>query len=95
MTSAPEGSPKTHPQPQLGAMPSSVRQDSYLFTQLLLSLSPCSQFWSCYVSCSAQYSDAVRVTMDQFDTIRRFVDKYSDDFVFVTKASGESKAACT
>ena len=46
------------------------------------------QFWSVYVDCSSQYSDSVRVTLDQFDTVKRFVDKYSDDFMFVTKSHG-------
>ena len=50
----------------------------------------CFQFWSVFVQCSTQYSDSVRVTLDQFDTVKRFVDKYDDDFMFVTKSYGRS-----
>ena len=46
------------------------------------------QFWSCYVSCGTQYTDAVRVSLDQCDVIRRFVDKYPDVFQFVDTANG-------
>ncbi|XP_013419546.1 dipeptidase 1 [Lingula anatina] len=46
------------------------------------------QFWACYGPCSAQYKDAVRVALDQLDTIKRFVSKYPDIFQFVTTAQG-------
>ncbi|KAK3108499.1 hypothetical protein FSP39_009325 [Pinctada imbricata] len=46
------------------------------------------QFWACYVSCSSQYKDAVKLSLDQMDTIKKFVNKYPDVFKFVTTAQG-------
>ncbi|XP_060070731.1 dipeptidase 1-like, partial [Ylistrum balloti] len=44
------------------------------------------QFWACYVSCDTQYKDAVRRSLDQLDTIKKFTSKYPDVFEFVTSA---------
>lgn len=39
------------------------------------------QFWASYVDCSiSQFTDATRVTLDQIDTIKRFVKKYPSVF---------------
>lgn len=46
------------------------------------------QFWSAYVSCRNQFTDSVRLFAEQIDVIHRMVDKYSEDFVFVTSAQG-------
>ncbi|OWF44113.1 dipeptidase 1-like isoform X1 [Mizuhopecten yessoensis] len=46
------------------------------------------QFWACYVSCNTQYKDAVRRSLDQLDTIKKFTKKYPDVFEFVTSAQG-------
>ena len=62
-----------------------------LVKTLYISLSfTCFQFWSVFVQCNTQYLDSVRVTLDQFDTVKRFVDKYDDDFMFVTQSYGRS-----
>ncbi|KAK3745591.1 hypothetical protein QZH41_016233, partial [Actinostola sp. cb2023] len=45
-------------------------------------------FWAAYVSCSNQYKNAVRLFLEQIDVIHRLVDKYPNDFVFVTTAQG-------
>uniref|UniRef100_A0A8D9EXR7 Dipeptidase n=1 Tax=Cacopsylla melanoneura TaxID=428564 RepID=A0A8D9EXR7_9HEMI len=42
------------------------------------------QFWSAYVPCSSQHMDAVQITMEQVDIIRRFTELYSDDLKLVT-----------
>jgi len=42
------------------------------------------QFWACYGTCSSSGKDAIRQSLEQFDTIRRFIDYYPDDLVFVT-----------
>lgn len=44
------------------------------------------QFWAAYVSCTSQYRDAVRATLDQIDLIKRIVKAYPDTFVFATTA---------
>lgn len=46
------------------------------------------QFWSAYVSCKSQYKDAVRLSLDQVDVIRKFIHRYPDTFRFVTTAQG-------
>lgn len=46
------------------------------------------QFWANYVTCGGQYKDAVRMTLDQMDVIKKFVDRYPDTFTFVTTAQG-------
>ncbi|XP_020622229.1 dipeptidase 1-like isoform X1 [Orbicella faveolata] len=46
------------------------------------------QFWSAYVSCSNQYKNSVRLFLEQIDVILRMVEKYPDDFTFVTTAKG-------
>jgi len=44
------------------------------------------QFWSAYVSCANQFKNSVRLFAEQIDVIHRMVDKYPDDFAFVTTA---------
>ncbi|KAK6976061.1 dipeptidase 1 [Biomphalaria glabrata] len=46
------------------------------------------QFWAAYVDCGTQYKDAVRVSMEQIDTIKRFIARYPEVFQFVTTAQG-------
>nr|XP_014085511.1 dipeptidase 1 [Bactrocera oleae]XP_036229134.1 dipeptidase 1 [Bactrocera oleae] len=46
------------------------------------------QFWSAYVPCSSQHMDAVQLTLEQIDLIRRLVNLYSNQMTFVTDASG-------
>ncbi|KAH9510013.1 dipeptidase 1 (renal), partial [Bulinus truncatus] len=46
------------------------------------------QFWAAYTDCKTQYMDAVRISIEQVDTIKRFVARYPDVFQFVTTAQG-------
>ncbi|CAK8685011.1 unnamed protein product [Clavelina lepadiformis] len=46
------------------------------------------QFWSCFVVCSAQQKDAVRIGLEQIDVMKRFIKLYPDTFEFVTTADG-------
>ncbi|XP_052806073.1 dipeptidase 1-like [Mya arenaria] len=46
------------------------------------------QFWSCWVTCHSQYVDAVRLTLEQLDTIKRFIKKYPDTFQYADTAQG-------
>ncbi|ELT93254.1 hypothetical protein CAPTEDRAFT_215136 [Capitella teleta] len=50
------------------------------------------QFWAAYISCSKQYSDAVRAGLEQVDVIHRMIDLYPDDFQWVTSADGIEEA---
>ncbi|XP_048402162.1 dipeptidase 1 isoform X4 [Stegostoma tigrinum] len=54
------------------------------------------QLWSAFVLCSAQYKDAVRLTLEQIDVIKRMCRKYPD-FELVTTSEGinnTKKIAC-
>ncbi|CAD7092080.1 unnamed protein product [Hermetia illucens] len=46
------------------------------------------QFWSAYAPCSSQHLDAVQLTLEQIDLIRRLVSIYSRNMTLVTTASG-------
>ncbi|XP_038662682.1 dipeptidase 1 isoform X2 [Scyliorhinus canicula] len=49
------------------------------------------QLWSAYVLCSSQYKDAVRLTMEQIDVIKRMCRKYKE-FKLVTTSEGMRNA---
>jgi len=46
------------------------------------------QFWSAYAPCSSQHLDAVQLTLEQIDLIRRLVQLYPHHMALVTTASG-------
>ncbi|XP_030376216.1 dipeptidase 1 [Scaptodrosophila lebanonensis] len=46
------------------------------------------QFWSAYAPCSSQHLDAVQLTLEQIDLIRRLVQLYPHHMTLVTTASG-------
>lgn len=50
------------------------------------------QFWSAYVPCEAQGLDAVQLTLDQVDVIRRLTDLYSEHLILVTTVKGVQEA---
>lgn len=47
------------------------------------------QFWAAYVPCQAQYRDAVQLTLEQIDVIRRLTDKYSPQIRLCASAAGK------
>ncbi|TMW49910.1 hypothetical protein DOY81_005010, partial [Sarcophaga bullata] len=49
------------------------------------------QFWSAYAPCSSQHLDAVQLTLEQIDLIRRLVNLYPHHMSLVTTASGIEK----
>ncbi|XP_058988302.1 dipeptidase 1-like isoform X1 [Musca domestica] len=49
------------------------------------------QFWSAYAPCSSQHLDAVQLTLEQIDLIRRLVNLYPHQMSLVTTASGIEK----
>ncbi|XP_059163134.1 dipeptidase 1-like [Physella acuta] len=46
------------------------------------------QFWAAYVECKSQFKDAVTQSLDQIDTIKKFVARYPNVFKFVTTSDG-------
>ncbi|XP_059083331.1 dipeptidase 1-like isoform X1 [Tigriopus californicus] len=50
------------------------------------------QFWSSFISCDAQYKDAVQLFMEQIDVIKRLVQDNPNDMTFVTDAQGIEQA---
>lgn len=46
------------------------------------------QFWAAYVSCDGSEKDALRMSLQQVDVIKKFVARYSDDLEWVTTAQG-------
>ncbi|XP_076249858.1 dipeptidase 1 [Calliopsis andreniformis] len=44
------------------------------------------QFWAAYVSCEAQYKDALQLTLRQIDVIKRLVNRYPNELQFVREA---------
>ncbi|KDR07676.1 Dipeptidase 1, partial [Zootermopsis nevadensis] len=47
-----------------------------------------SQFWSAYVPCDAQYLDAVQLTLEQIDLIKRLADLNPEHLTLVTSVKG-------
>ncbi|KAF7996612.1 hypothetical protein HCN44_002258 [Aphidius gifuensis] len=50
------------------------------------------QFWSAYVPCEAQFLDAVQLTLEQIDIVRRLTKKYSHKLRLVTSSDELEKA---
>ena len=44
------------------------------------------QFWAAFIPCSSQFKDALQMTLEQIDVIKRFVAKNSETMNFVTSA---------
>ena len=44
------------------------------------------QFWSAFISCSAQFHDAVQLFLEQIDVIRQMVAKYPDDLMWAVSS---------
>jgi len=47
------------------------------------------QFWAAYVPCEAQHRDAVQLTLEQIDVIKRLTDRYSPQLTTCTSAQGK------
>ncbi|XP_069165230.1 dipeptidase 1-like [Procambarus clarkii] len=50
------------------------------------------QFWASYVPCEAQRLNAVQLTIEQIDLIKRLIDQYPDDLRLATSADELEKA---
>ncbi|CAG7830033.1 unnamed protein product, partial [Allacma fusca] len=50
------------------------------------------QFWVAYVPCEAQFLNAVQITLEQIDLIRRLVSKYPNDLVLALSADDIERA---
>lgn len=47
------------------------------------------QLWVAYAPCGAQHKDAVQVTLEQIDLIKRMVESYPNQLELVRSADGE------
>ncbi|RZF46862.1 hypothetical protein LSTR_LSTR008243 [Laodelphax striatellus] len=45
------------------------------------------QFWAAYVPCESQFKDAVQLTLEQIDVIKRLTDKYSPPLTFCASST--------
>ncbi|NXS55436.1 DPEP2 Dipeptidase, partial [Brachypteracias leptosomus] len=52
------------------------------------------QFWSVYVLCSAQNKDAVRLTLEQIDVVKRMCNRY-EELELVTTSQGDARSCIT
>ena len=50
------------------------------------------QFWSAYMSCDTQYTDAVQTCLEQIDVIHQLVRNYPDDLQWADSADGIESA---
>jgi len=50
------------------------------------------QFWSAYISCRAQFADAVQLFMEQVDIIKQLVAKYPEDLMWATSTKDIEEA---
>lgn len=48
----------------------------------------CFKFWAAYVPCDSQYLNAVQLTLEQVDLIKRLIEKYSTHMQFATSEQG-------
>ena len=49
------------------------------------------QLWTAYAPCGSQHKDAVQITLEQIDLIKRLVDQYSDHLQLALSAQGKAK----
>ena len=47
------------------------------------------QLWVAYAPCGSQHKDAVQITLEQIDLIKRFIEQYSANLQFVTSSSSK------
>ena len=53
-------------------------------------LRTCPQFWAAYVPCESQHLNAVQLTLEQIDLIKRLIDKYEQHLQFASSAKGNT-----
>ena len=47
------------------------------------------QLWVAYAPCGSQHKDAVQVTLEQIDLIKRFINQYPNHLKFVNDSTGK------
>lgn len=50
------------------------------------------KIFAAHVDCSSQFKDAVQLTLDQIDLIKRLINKYPKDLKLVTTSDGITEA---
>ena len=48
------------------------------------------QLWTAYAPCGSQHKDAVQITLEQIDLIKRFIEQYSTNLHYVTSSAGRN-----
>ena len=48
------------------------------------------QLWVAYAPCGSQHKDAVQVTLEQIDLIKRFINQYPNHLKFVNDSTGKN-----
>ena len=46
------------------------------------------QLWTAYAPCGSQHKDAVQITLEQIDLIKRLIEQYSSTLQYVTSSDG-------
>jgi uncharacterized membrane protein len=46
------------------------------------------QLWVAYAPCGSQHKDAIQITLEQIDLIKRFVEQYQNNLELVTSSEG-------
>ena len=49
------------------------------------------QLWVAYAPCGSQHKDAVQVTLEQIDLIKRFINQYPNHLRFVNDSAGSKE----
>ncbi|XP_073988631.1 dipeptidase 1-like isoform X2 [Rhodnius prolixus] len=75
-----------------GVPPWSLSAWSHTDLQRLRAGQVSAQFWAAYVPCESQFKDAVQLTLEQIDVIRRLTEKYSPPLTFCTSAQEITEA---
>ena len=47
------------------------------------------QLWVAYAPCGSQHKDAVQITLEQIDLIKRLIEQYSSTLHYVTSSEGQ------
>ena len=47
------------------------------------------KLWVAYAPCGSQHKDAVQITLEQIDLIKRLIEQYNQNLEFVTTSEGK------
>ena len=64
-------------------------RSNFALDQLLFAYWISQQFWVARAECQSQFKDAVEITLEQIDVIKRLVSNYSAELTFATSYKGK------